>query len=41
MADKYAHKQNFYPMEDDPYDRPDYSKPKPESECVTAEDIQK
>ena len=41
MADKYAHKQNFYPMEEDPYERPDYSKPKPEGECVTAEDIQK
>ena len=41
MADRYAHKQNFYPMEEDPYGRPDYSKPKPESECVTEEDIQK
>ena len=28
-------------MEEDPYGRPDYSKPKPESECVTEEDIQK
>ena len=39
MADKYAHKQNFYPVEDDPYGRPDYSKPKPQQECVTEEDI--
>ena len=41
MADKFAHKQNFYPMEDDPYDRPDYSKPKPKNEWVTEEDIKK
>jgi hypothetical protein len=41
MADKYAHKQNFLPMEDDPYGRPDYSKPKPESEWVTESDIDK
>jgi ATP-dependent exoDNAse (exonuclease V) beta subunit len=39
MADKFAHKQNFYPMEDDAYDRPDYAKPKPENEWVTEEDI--
>jgi hypothetical protein len=25
MADRYAHKQNFYSMEGDPYGRPDYS----------------
>ena len=36
MADKYAHKQNFYPMEGDPYGRPDYSKPKPPEEEVPA-----
>jgi len=41
MADKYAHKQNFYPMEEDPYGRPDYSKPKPPEECVSEEDIKK
>jgi len=41
MADKYAHKQNFYPMEDDPYERPDYSNPKPPDECVSEEDIKK
>jgi hypothetical protein len=40
MADKSAHKKNFYPMEGDPYGRPDYSKPKPIEECVTAEEIQ-
>jgi hypothetical protein len=41
MADRYANKQNFYPMEDDPYGRPDYSKPKPLEECVSEEDIKK
>ena len=41
MADRYAHKQNFYPMESDRYGRPDYSKPKPKEECVTEEDIKK
>ena len=41
MADKSAHKKNFYPMEGDPYGRPDYGKPKPESEWVTESDIQK
>ena len=41
MADKFAHKQNFYPMEDDPYDRPDYSKPKPEIEWLNEGDINK
>ena len=41
MADRYAHKQNFYPMEDDPYGRPDYSKPKPLNECITEEDVKK
>ena len=41
MADRYAHKQNFYPMESDRYKRPDYSKPKPENEWVTEEDIKK
>ena len=41
MADKFAHKQNFYPMEDDPYGRPDYSKPKPEIEWLNEGDIKK
>jgi len=40
MADRVAHKRNFYPMEDDPYGRPDYSRPKPPEECVTAEEVQ-
>lgn len=39
MADKYAHKQNFYPMEGDPYGRPDYSKPKPPEECITESEV--
>lgn len=39
MADKSAHKRNFYPMEGDPYGRPDYSKPKPPEECVTEADV--
>ena len=39
MADKYAHKQNFYPMEGDPYGRPDYSKPKPPEECITEAEV--
>ena len=41
MADKYAHKQNYYPMEGDPYGRPDYDKPKPVEEWVSEEDIDK
>jgi ATP-dependent exoDNAse (exonuclease V) beta subunit len=41
MADKYAHKQNFYPMEGDKYGRPDYSNPKPESEWVTEEEVKR
>ena len=41
MADKYAHKQNFYPMEGDPYGRPDYSKPKPPEECITEEEVKR
>ena len=41
MADKYAHKQNYYPMDGDPYDRPDYDKPKPVEEWVKEEDIDK
>lgn len=41
MADKYAHKQNFYPMEGDPYGRPDYSKPKPIEECITEEEVKR
>jgi hypothetical protein len=40
MADKSAHKRNFYPMEGDPYGRPDYSKPKPKEEWVTEADVQ-
>ena len=41
MADKSAHKRNFYPKVGDPYNRPDYSNPKPPEECVTAEEVQK
>ena len=41
MADKYAHKQNYYPMDSDPYDRPDYDKPKPVEEWVSEKDIDK
>jgi hypothetical protein len=39
MADRYANKQNYYPMEEDPYERPDYSKPKPKHLWVTEEDV--
>jgi hypothetical protein len=39
MADRYANKQNYYPMEGDPYGRPDYSKPKPLNECITEEQV--
>jgi len=39
MADRYANKQNYYPMESDPYGRPDYSNPKPKSEWITEEQI--
>ena len=39
MADRYAHKQNFYPKESDKYGRPDYSNPKPINEWVTEEQI--
>jgi len=39
MADRSAHKRNFYPKEGDPYGRPDYSRPKPVSECVTEEQV--
>lgn len=41
MADRYAHKQNYYPKEGDPYNRPDYSKPKPVSEWITEEMVKK
>jgi len=41
MADKYAHKQNYYPTDGDPYGRPDYDKPKPSEEWVTEETIDK
>jgi hypothetical protein len=41
MADRYANKQNFYPMEDDPYGRPDYSKPLPKELWTTEEEIKK
>jgi hypothetical protein len=40
MADRSANKRNYYPMEGDPYSRPDYSKPKPKDEWVTESEVQ-